>query len=81
MKLEILGKNKAKFTGVKAHSKKLGQKKTIPAAKINIVALMANTIIEQFSPKLRALLYEKNGQGAKEQSSWTASRSSPTCRN
>lgn len=67
MKFELIGKTRAKLCKVENQSKKMGQKELLPAIKIRIMATVPNTVLQMFDPSLRSFLYEKNGQGAKEQ--------------
>lgn len=67
MRFGIAGKKKAKLCNVKIQSFKLGQKTTVPAVALRFMVPMSNDVLSQFDPLLRAFLYEKNGQGAKEQ--------------
>ncbi len=67
MRFELVGKTRAKLCKVENQSKKMGQKNLVPAIKIRVMATVANTVLAMFDPALRTFLYEKNGQGAKEQ--------------
>lgn len=67
MRFQLIGKTRAKLCKVENQSKKMGQKELLPAVKIRVMATVPNTVLEMFDPSLRAFLYEKNGQGAKEQ--------------
>jgi hypothetical protein len=67
MRFQLIGKTRAKLCKVENQSKKMGQKELLPAVKIRVMATVPNTVLEMFDPSLRSFLYEKNGQGAKEQ--------------
>lgn len=59
MRLEFVGKTKGKITKVGGYTIKLGQKETLPAAQMRVMATAPNAILNQFSPRMRELLYEK----------------------
>jgi hypothetical protein len=59
MKLEFIGKTKGKIAMVRGHSIKLGQKETLPAAQLRIMAEVSNAILDKFSPGMREFLFEK----------------------
>ncbi|MEO8391180.1 hypothetical protein [Polaromonas sp.] len=67
MRFEIAGKAKAKLCNVKIQSHKMGQKHTVPAVALRIMATMSNTVLTQFDKLLKGFLYEKNGAAAAKQ--------------
>jgi hypothetical protein len=66
-RLEFIGKTKAKIMDVKPFAIKAGQKDSITAIQIKMVATVSNEVFAQLDPALRKLLYEKAPQGAKAQ--------------
>ena len=59
MRLEFVGKTKGKVTKVAGFTIKLGQKDTRPAARLRVMATVANAILDKFYPGLREFLFEK----------------------
>lgn len=59
MRLEFIGKTKGKVTKIHGFTIKLGQKDTLPAAQIRVMATVSNTILDQFTPGMREWLFEK----------------------
>lgn len=67
MKLEFCGKTKGKVTKVGGFTIKLGQKETLPAAQLRVMATVANSILDKFSPGMREFLFEKAKGSEKNQ--------------
>lgn len=59
MRLEFVGKHKGRITEVAGFTIKLGQKDNRPAAQLHVRATAPNSILDKFSPRIRALLFEK----------------------
>ena len=60
MRLEYIGKTKAKLVNVNVLAQKLGQTELRPAISLRFKVTSANDILNQLDPKLRPFLYEKN---------------------
>ncbi len=68
MRFELIPRTKAKLCRIIIQAFKLGQKNTVPAVAIRIMATVSNNVLLQFDPSLKAFLYEKNGgSGPKQQ--------------
>lgn len=65
MRLEFIGKTKGKVTKVGGFTIKLGQKDTLPAAQLRVMATCPNSVLDQFSPGMREFLFEK-GKGSEK---------------
>lgn len=65
MRLEFIGKTKGKVTKVNGYTIKLGQKDTRDAAQLRVMATVANSILDKFSPGMREFLFEK-GKGSEK---------------
>lgn len=59
MRFQLIGFHAGKLTKVEPFAIKLGQKQTLPAAKLRVMVTGPNKLLEQFDPALRAYLYEK----------------------
>jgi hypothetical protein len=59
MRLEFIGKTKGKITKVGGFTIKLGQKDTLPAAQMRVMAEAPNSILDKFTPGMREFLFEK----------------------
>lgn len=67
MRLEFIGKTKGRITKVRAHTIKLGQKDNRPAKQFMVRATAPNSVLNQLSPRMRALLFEKAAGSEKMQ--------------
>lgn len=67
MRLQFIGKTKGKITDVHGFSIKLGQKDIRPAAQLSVVATTSNSILDQFSSRMLAVLFEKAAGSEKMQ--------------
>lgn len=69
MRLEFIGLTKGTIEDIDVQAMKMGQKDLVPAMAVTILSKQPNTFLNVIDPSggLRALYYEKNGQGAKKQ--------------
>lgn len=69
MRLEFIGLTKGTIEDIDVQAMKMGQKDLVPAMAVTILTKQPNTFLNVIDPTgaLRALYYEKNGQGAKTQ--------------
>lgn len=67
MRLQFIGKTKGKIVKVAGYTIKLGQTDKRNAAQMRVMATVSNSILDTFSPGLRAFLYEKARGNEKEQ--------------